>query len=225
MAISLSNVDSNITDHKLGFKHNTLAWITSRERDEFVTFLFTSLLTNEEFRHEFIQRFAHQLNTTFKPNHATELLSSMVTTIEPDMHNHFHRWGEPNNYDQWEHHIQQLQEFVSNRPTHLREYIQSHFQLHGFVEVNIEKATTEQITLASYEVEIEEGWTGQYFKDVPLTIDIPGASEINASSTDDSVVSVDNNHQLIFIGPGESTIIFSDNLDNHLLSINVKVDS
>lgn len=51
------------------------------------------LLSNPEFRVDFISRFSDLLNTVFTPRHMLALVSEFRSEVEPYMGEHIRRWG------------------------------------------------------------------------------------------------------------------------------------
>lgn len=57
------------------------------------TVLFRRLLTNAEFRNQFIQIYAYQMNTTFEPERVIRMIDYFEANIADEMLRHIERWG------------------------------------------------------------------------------------------------------------------------------------
>jgi hypothetical protein len=152
--------------------------------------LFNALLANENFKNQFIQRFAHHLNVTFEPERMVSLVDRLQTTIAPEIERHrafwpVSAWWEANYKTEaqitgrserpqlpaWEDEIAHIQEFARERPPALRQHIVEAFSLSG----------TQILTLAVNQPQgghiLVEGlpipgtpFTGVYFRDIPLQL-------------------------------------------------------
>ena len=166
--------------------HNTLAWATQTGSNNWAnpdwsTFLLRKLLENMDFKHQFINRFADLLNTTFHPVRTTTLLNQMKNALEPEMEEHINRWSSPGSMNAWNTETQKMTDFVEQRPTYQRQHIQNKFglsntllsltvdvsnPLHGHVKVNT-------IHIKPETTGIEDNpypWTGTYFHDIPIEL-------------------------------------------------------
>lgn len=63
-------------------------WANSQE----VTFLFRTLLQNEEFRNKFINCFADQLNTSFVSERVINVINEFERALSPELLEHTNRW-------------------------------------------------------------------------------------------------------------------------------------
>lgn len=66
----------------------TEGWTNSQE----ITFLFRTLLQNEEFRNKFINCFADQLNTSFVSERVINIISEFESILSPELLEHTNRW-------------------------------------------------------------------------------------------------------------------------------------
>lgn len=77
--------------------HNTLDLATSyntygERNPEWSTFMLRSLLENETFKAEFVNKFRAYLSTTFEPTRVKSIINDMTNTIRPEMQRHINRW-------------------------------------------------------------------------------------------------------------------------------------
>ncbi|MDI6402908.1 CotH kinase family protein, partial [Balneolaceae bacterium ANBcel3] len=99
-----------------------IEWVTSelsgRNQAEWPNLLFRNLLENEHFKHQFINKVAGHLNTTFHPDRLKKGIQEMTDRIEPEIENHIYRWQWPASYDDWFNHyagILAMNRFADNR--------------------------------------------------------------------------------------------------------------
>ena len=194
------------TDFAFGFKDqspsfNSIAYATSEElvpgaasnsNSDWAVFLLKTLIQNTEFRNQFINSFADQLNTSFIPSRVINKIDEFKAGIETAMPEQCSRWGyikmanlnpnaSPTTSPTWYDNIQVLKNYAEQRPSYMRQYIVDKFindgvtgtseinlttdTAQGYVKVNsIDiKNTTPGISDAS-------NWTGIYFKGVPVTL-------------------------------------------------------
>jgi hypothetical protein len=150
---------------------------------DYTSLLFNKLLTNNDYRNYFIDRYADLLNTTLTSQHFNQVLHSVRNTIDPEMHRHFERWGtgfnEPNwgvagfgSYDDWRNYqLHELEFFAGNRQITARDHIQETFGLKKQVPVtlNVVPAGAGKIKINTITVD-DMPWAGIYFDSVPISI-------------------------------------------------------
>ncbi len=146
------------------------------------TFLLRSFLENETFRHTFINRFADQLNTAFRPERVHSIIDEMADVLVPEIAEQLERWNRPawGSLSGWNDQINVMQNFVSSRPSHVRNHIAEFFNIQEQVEITVNvnessagyvrmntvdiKGTTPGVDPAPYP------WTGTYFHNIPITL-------------------------------------------------------
>jgi hypothetical protein len=179
------------TDVGFGFvsnnqAHNALAFATMEGRTgwpnpDWATFMLRTLLTNEEFRLNFINRFVDLLNSAFLPERTTEIINMMKSVLEPEISDHIMRWNSPRTVDMWENYIVEMIRFAIERPSYQRDHIREYFGLgedvtitvstenqdHGFIRVN----TLDILPSTPGIPEEPYPWKGVYFQGVPVRIE------------------------------------------------------
>jgi hypothetical protein len=144
--------------------------------------ILKTLLKNDEFRNQFISRFADQINTSFVPERVIKEIDKAKTKIEHDIKEHHERWEVMNITDTgWESDVEYMKYFAGKRPDYVRGFIADKFKdsgvtgtvslklgsdlSKGYIRINTIdlKNTTPGIENASE-------WTGIYFKGVPATL-------------------------------------------------------
>ena len=143
------------------------------------TYLFRSLLQNEEFRRSFINRLADLLNTNFKTEVVLATIDEVQRVYEPEMEEHILRWGMPGgSLAGWRANVEEIREFARARPEELRQQIADYFDLAGSAELRIRTdpgkgyVTVNRLEIREGMVGIEDpsNWAGVYFQGVPFTI-------------------------------------------------------
>jgi len=156
------------------YTNNTLAFAlatggTSWPNPDWSTYLLRRMLTNLEFRNQFINRFADMLNSEFLPSRVQADINKYQSAISSEMDDYFNRWG--GSVSDWSYHINNMRTFTNNRPANMRNHIQSQFSLPGqaLVTLNVYPQNVGKIKINT----IQPGnynWSGTYFKDVPITV-------------------------------------------------------
>lgn len=165
-----------------GYRNDTLSHATKAGETEWPnpdwsTFLLRNLLENEEFKNQFINTFAHHLNTSFKPEYVKERIMEFKNFLEPEINEHNSRWRAWGN---WNANVNVLLEFAQKRPDFQREHIKSFFNLDGDSNITLDVSNEEHghIRINSFAVDdktpgVGESvypWTGRYFNGIPISI-------------------------------------------------------
>ncbi|HEY9062765.1 MAG TPA: CotH kinase family protein [Pseudobacteroides sp.] len=175
---------------------DTLSFATADKPEEgdfayanqpWAVFLLKTLLKNTDFRNDFINCFADQLNTSFDPKRVKQRIDECKSAIEKAMPEQSRRWrvidmvsSYPGGLT-WDSNLQYIKSYADKRPSAVREHIINKFKNDGvtgtsqinintdmsagFVRINsIDiKSTTPGITTPS-------NWSGTYFNGVPVTL-------------------------------------------------------
>ncbi len=174
------------------YKHNTLEFATTEEGHEWPnppwsTFLLRSMLKNQTFRNQFINRFADQLNTAFHPDRTVDVIQRMQEAIAPEIAEHYARWGYPDGYGQWLEHVDIMLEFAEKRPQYQRQHILEYFDLDGMYRLTVDVSNQLKGHIRINTVDIKPTtpgvpeypfpWQGRYFAGVPIEVSavaVPG---------------------------------------------------
>ena len=157
------------------------------------TLLFRRLVTNQEFRYNFINQYCDRLNVDFKPSRVSADLDSIRDLYYTDMGFHFNRWW--GSYEDWEARINRNRTFGNLRPAYARQHMQSVFNLGNEMNIHVNvsdpkagKVKVNTVYPYSYP------FTGVYFEDIPITLTAypkPGYKfvswEGDAASTDEKI--------------------------------------
>lgn len=91
------------------------------------TTLHVNLLRNDEFREEFIRRYALYTNTYFNPTRLLPIYDAMIAEIESEMPRQFERW--PHIWGPWELHVDWVRQSIIEKPEIEKKHLQSFFDL------------------------------------------------------------------------------------------------
>jgi CotH kinase protein/Lamin Tail Domain/Chitobiase/beta-hexosaminidase C-terminal domain/Secretion system C-terminal sorting domain len=136
------------------------------------TLLLRRLLQNENFKNEFIQRFAVQMHTTFDVSRVINLIDSLQANIAPEIPRHKERWAKSISYGDWNNLVEIMREFARNRPSYVSEHFKDKFELSGMESLIIENTNIlgGKIILHSTEIQ-ESNYSITLFKDVPVKLE------------------------------------------------------
>lgn len=151
---------------------------------EWSTRLFRSLLRNEDFRNEFIQRYAYHMNTTFQPERLLRIIDQFQTNLAPEIPRHIERWGGQRDEDaletwqrptfnsvgQWERNIDQMRRFAVERPTATIGHVLDHFDLSGTSQLSLNLDVPDSGVLQVNGKRFPNGFLGDYFNDIPIVL-------------------------------------------------------
>lgn len=173
-----------------GEKYNTLAYATEnghrRKKLDWAVFILSNFLENPELKLHFITRFSDLINSTFKPDRISAIIRDTEAGIENEMPRHINRWSAPKSMEYWRESVNDLVSFFEQRPAYQWQHLQEFFELDGFYSVQVDiteqgagKVTLNTLTLGddpSQEYDVTDTpllfpWTGQYFQNLPLTLE------------------------------------------------------
>ncbi|HEY7883584.1 MAG TPA: CotH kinase family protein, partial [Cellvibrionaceae bacterium] len=162
----------------------TQAGLSEWPNPDWSTFLLRNLLENEDFKHDFINRFADLLNTHFHAERVTGVIEQMKAEIAADMHGHHarwkHPWVQPNSLNNWwQQQVQIMTDFANARPAYQRQHLRDYFGLGGDYQLTLNNSDTSRGHIRVNSVEIlpskpgVEGypWSGTYFAGVPIELE------------------------------------------------------
>lgn len=133
--------------------------------------LWSNLMENPEYKRYFINRYADLLNTCYRPEFLEEELIDFLLRMEPEMANHFNKWGNTIGW-WWFYHINpRARVFVQERPQFARTQVNSVFKLAGIYNLNIESWPQGAGTFELNTLDLEDpNWEGQYYRQVAIDL-------------------------------------------------------
>jgi len=172
----LFDTDLGFGAHDRGqFNSNTLDIVTSPTGTYYAnpswsTLLIRKLLENNEFKNQFIQRFASHLNMTFAPDRVLYFIDSLKTNIEAEIPRHIRKWEKSTSFNGgWAYHIGVMREFATKRPEQVIKHIIGKFGLSGSVQLTVNSNDPEMGDIFLSAVKIPgQQFSGTYLKDIPI---------------------------------------------------------
>ena len=157
-----------------GYSHNTLEFATEENgpawpNPPWSTFILRKLLENQNFRYDFINRFADFLNTYFVSSRVLSQINELQYTLDAEMERHFNKWG--GSAVEWSNNIQRLRTFASLRPAYVRLHVINKFGLSGASQLNLNLVPSQAGKIrVSTIIPDNYPWTGFYFQGIPIKV-------------------------------------------------------
>jgi len=109
-------------------QHNTLAaFFSPGGFARLDTTLARGLIKNDQFRQEFIYRFAYHLKYTFNSERVVGRIEELSDNIASEIPRQTERWG--GSKDQWEFEVERMIKFARERPAVVIDHLQKYFNL------------------------------------------------------------------------------------------------
>jgi CotH kinase protein/Lamin Tail Domain/Fn3 associated/FlgD Ig-like domain len=133
------------------------------------TFLFRTLVTNDQFVHDLVNLMSDYLNSVFLPENFNSKLLANHDFLESEMQDHVLRWN--HTMANWENEMLVMQWYVEDRPYYMREHIMAHFNLPGTVSLDLQVSPANSGAIQVNSLEITEfPWNGIYFETNSLEV-------------------------------------------------------
>ncbi|GJM34737.1 MAG: hypothetical protein DHS20C18_37380 [Saprospiraceae bacterium] len=159
----------------LGVYNNTLEFATATDGPDWPnppwsTFMLRTLLENTGFRHDFINRYADLLNTTFKGDAVKAHIDNLAQAVEAEIPRNFEQWP-VSDIGFWTEDISGMKFFADMRESLARDHIQDKFNLPNQHEINlhIQAPDAGSIRLNTLTIN-QDNWVGIYFEEVPIQL-------------------------------------------------------
>ena len=125
---AFGNYNYNMFEHMSVLDTNVI-WPNSPS----ATFLFRKLIENDDFKNQFIDRYAEVLNTEFQSDTLRRKLNKIVEQFEHELPRHISRWNYPESVSNWKEIIdEEIVTFIENRPCAVERHIIEFFNLNSF---------------------------------------------------------------------------------------------
>lgn len=173
-SISNPNFDTNnlaIATAPNGIDYPNPAWST---------FLLRKMLENNDFKIDFVNRFADLLNTSFLSSTIITKMNEMKTVLAPEVLEQSARWAEPIDIGDWNYFLNFQTNFANARPAIQRDHIRLQFGITSNVNATLNVSNTNHGYIKMNSVAISEGtpgivsnpypWTGIYFNGIPVKL-------------------------------------------------------
>ncbi|MFK7770641.1 MAG: CotH kinase family protein [Saprospiraceae bacterium] len=122
------NYNYNMFDH-LRVTDSSVIWPNSPGS----TSMYRNLMENEEFKNQFINRYAELLNSTFQKGSLIQKLNKIIELYEPEIPRHIARWNYFENISDWKDTIDnRIITFIENRPCVVEKNLKEFFNISTF---------------------------------------------------------------------------------------------
>ena len=163
-----------------GFR-NMFDFATTTAGDEWpnppwATLMLRTLLQNEQFEQDLLNRFADNLNTVWQAERVLATIDSIQNGIANEMPRHIARWQSEftawqMSMENWQEFVASLRDFGRNRPDSLRQIILEEYNLAGVADLDIEQdPLAGQIRLNHNLAVVDSIWQGKYFAGIPVKL-------------------------------------------------------
>ncbi|MDO6721294.1 CotH kinase family protein [Psychrosphaera sp. 1_MG-2023] len=133
------------------------------------TLLLRSLLTNESFKHRFINQFSDDLNSRFEPTAVSQHIANLAAHIESEIPAQFQRWTGSSSTQPWHSEVAIMQEFAMLRPGYMRTHIKNYFALNQDYALTIDNNLPNKAMIQLNSIELNDAsWQGRYFSSIPI---------------------------------------------------------
>lgn len=159
----------------MGAAHNTLAFALASNgpgwpNPPWSTLMLRNLVKNQEFKHQFINRFCDLMNGDLSESRVETQLDSLQGRLAPFMQEHINRWRRPTSLNEWNNNIQVMRNFARQRPGYVRQHIKNQFQLQEPVRLTVKVTPSEAGRVVVNTAGAGDGWIGWYFPQIPIKL-------------------------------------------------------
>ena len=92
-------------------------------------YLYNGFIKNDEWKEQFIERYAEVLNTVLTTDNLLTLYDSLVDSIDSEIPLTVARWPYPSSYSQWKKDVASLRDIVEARRSYCIKNLQNYFNL------------------------------------------------------------------------------------------------
>jgi len=176
-----STTQGDASKNMLSFATNTAnsGW----PNDDNSTLIFRKLLQNTEFKNEFIQRFATQMEIIFDKERCQSIADERYNEIINEKQAHFDRWKDEKedkygstmsrlNMTDWQAEFNYARNWFADRRQYMVSHIQSHFGIGGSYTLNlpVNATTNGSVLLNENEYKAPFNYSGKYYDNIPVRI-------------------------------------------------------
>ncbi|MEY3501378.1 MAG: hypothetical protein RL308_3051, partial [Bacteroidota bacterium] len=179
------DMDDTFSISNPNFDTNSLAMATAPNgvtypNPDWSTLLLRKMLENNDFKIEFINRFADLLNTSFLSSRIITKMNEMKTVLAPEVPEQSARWAVPIDNGDWNYFINFETNFANARPSIQRDHIRLQFGITSNLNATLNVSNSNHGYIKMNTVAITEGtpgvasnpypWTGIYFNGIPVKL-------------------------------------------------------
>ncbi len=161
-------------DYMEGVDDNTLARIAGVVPAR-GTMLLGSLLRNEDFRNQFVNRYADYMNSVLLPEETSATIDRLASIIGPEIGREYDRWDLQTSppFDGWVDGY--FRPFYAERSDIVRGHIVDQFNLPGKATITVKLASEGGTVRVNTLSNREDNWSGVYFEGIPVPIEAEAA--------------------------------------------------
>ena len=100
--------------------------------------IFDHVLENEQYKCEFVNRYADLMNTTFQPENFEETSEEIKEQLFDAMPDHVARWNAPASVDFWLNEVDNMVNYAQNRLGYARNHVESNLDMDGQVNITLQ---------------------------------------------------------------------------------------
>ncbi|HLO61279.1 MAG TPA: CotH kinase family protein [Bacteroidales bacterium] len=131
------------------------------------TLILRRMVTNLNFRNNFINQFCDRLNLDFSSSRVNSDLDSLQNLYDHEIVYNFGRWW--GNYDEWLGRISNRKTFGQYRPTYCRDFLRTRFSLGSGLSITVNvSGSDEGVVKINTICPSVYPFTGIYFKNLPI---------------------------------------------------------
>ncbi|MCR6650977.1 MAG: CotH kinase family protein [Cellvibrionaceae bacterium] len=135
------------------------------------TLLLRRLLQNPQFKTQFINYFADQLNSRFLPANVSAVIGRLADEIRTEIPLQKDRWAGPRSNWSWDGEVESLITYANNRPGYVWQHLRKQFALSAPAILSIESLDVAAGSVKVNSVVVTQpNWSGSYFAEVPVTV-------------------------------------------------------
>jgi uncharacterized repeat protein (TIGR02543 family) len=179
------DMDDTFSVSNPNFDTNNLAMATAPNGIDYPnpawsTLLLRKLLENNDFKIDFVNRFADLLNTSFLSSRIITKMNEMKVVLAPEVPEQSARWAEPIDIGDWNYFLNFQTNFANARPSIQRDHIRLQFGITSNINATLNVSNTNHGYIKMNSVAITEGtpgiasnpypWTGIYFNGIPVKL-------------------------------------------------------
>ncbi len=169
------------TDHGFGLyntnaaSHNTLTFALATNgpnwpNPPWSTLLLRKLVENQNFKYDFLNRYADLANSIFKKEQVVAKIDSLRSIFEPEINKHITKWN-TFNYSGWQNNVNFMRNFANARLSYLTLYFLQKFGVTttSILHLNVNNALEGKIKINRLKIN-QYPFNGFYFKGVPVKV-------------------------------------------------------
>ena len=179
------DMDDTFSISNPNFDTNSLAMATAPNgvtypNPDWSTLLLRKMLENNDFKIEFINRFADLLNTSFLSSTIITKMNEMKIVLAPEVLEQSARWAEPIDIEDWNYFLNFQTNFANARPSIQRDHIRLQFGIASNLNATLNVSNPNNGYIKMNTIDVTEGtpgiannpypWTGIYFNGIPIKL-------------------------------------------------------